>query len=52
MKAAIGAPIEAKLRDLASDLRRTYESGDDEAKARRVLAELEAAEAAITKLVR
>jgi len=52
MKAATGAPIEAKMRDLASDLRSTYESGDDEAKARRVLADLEAAEAAIKQLAR
>lgn len=52
MKAVVGVPIEAKMRNLASDLRSTYESGEDEAKARRVLADLEAAEAAMTQLVR
>lgn len=52
MKAAVGSTIEAKMRDLARDLRSTSEMGDDEAKARRVLAELAAAESAIAKLVR
>jgi len=51
LKAATVQPLEAKMRDLASDLRRTYERGDDEAKARRVLADLEAAEAAMKKAV-
>lgn len=43
MKAAIGAPIHEAMRDLGADLRQTYQlaGGDDEAKARRVLGELQ-----------